>query len=132
MSTAMNFSLDLNGIDNALKSEPPVALTVTERAKAHIKRELAKSPGAVGFRIGVVKSGCSGFAYNVELVDQAVESDRVLELDEDLTIFVDGEHYTALAGMRVDYVREGLSSMLKFENPNVVSECGCGESFSVS
>ena len=36
-----------------------------------------------------------------------------------------------LDGSRIDFVKEGLKQMFKFDNPNVESECGCGESFNV-
>ncbi|MDP4577575.1 MAG: iron-sulfur cluster assembly accessory protein [Burkholderiaceae bacterium] len=32
---------------------------------------------------------------------------------------------------QLDFAREGLNEGFKFENPNVKSECGCGESFQV-
>ncbi|HBX60996.1 MAG TPA: iron-sulfur cluster assembly protein IscA, partial [Methylophaga sp.] len=35
-------------------------------------------------------------------------------------------------GMILDFVKEGLNQSFKFINPNVTSECGCGESFSVT
>jgi Fe-S cluster assembly protein SufA/iron-sulfur cluster assembly protein len=37
-----------------------------------------------------------------------------------------------LKGTEIDLVREGVNEVVKFNNPNVVAECGCGESFSVS
>jgi Fe-S cluster assembly iron-binding protein IscA len=36
-----------------------------------------------------------------------------------------------LQGTTVDYVREGLNFLLKFENPNAQDHCGCGESFNI-
>jgi iron-sulfur cluster assembly protein len=32
----------------------------------------------------------------------------------------------------IDYVKEGVNGVVRFNNPNAVNECGCGESFSVS
>ncbi|WP_336998188.1 iron-sulfur cluster assembly accessory protein, partial [Leclercia sp. M50] len=34
-------------------------------------------------------------------------------------------------GTEVDYVREGLNQLFKFNNPKAQNECGCGESFGV-
>jgi len=34
--------------------------------------------------------------------------------------------------MELDFVKEGLNQSFKFNNPNVISSCGCGESFSVT
>ena len=36
-----------------------------------------------------------------------------------------------LRGTTVDFVREGLNSLLRFGNPNAKDYCGCGESFSI-
>jgi iron-sulfur cluster assembly protein len=32
-------------------------------------------------------------------------------------------------GTRLDLVQDGLARRLRFDNPNVRSTCGCGESF---
>ncbi|EQD52624.1 iron-sulfur cluster assembly protein IscA, partial [mine drainage metagenome] len=36
-----------------------------------------------------------------------------------------------LAGIEVDYVRDGLNRMFRFRNPNAREICGCGESFAL-
>ena len=36
-----------------------------------------------------------------------------------------------LDGLTVDFRREGINEVFKFENPNADALCGCGESFSV-
>ena len=35
------------------------------------------------------------------------------------------------SALELDFTREGLNEGLKFNNPNVKDECGCGESFNV-
>jgi len=37
-----------------------------------------------------------------------------------------------LDGIELDFVKQGLNQTFKFNNPNVVSSCGCGESFSTT
>ncbi len=44
---------------------------------------------------------------------------------------VDAESLAFLEGSTLDFVKEGLKQVFKFENPNVDATCGCGESFSV-
>ncbi|MEK9680167.1 MAG: Fe-S cluster assembly scaffold SufA, partial [Rhodospirillaceae bacterium] len=34
-------------------------------------------------------------------------------------------------GSKMDYVEDKMQSGFIFDNPNVTSQCGCGESFSV-
>ncbi len=119
--------------------EPAVAavadsagITLTERAAAHIKNEMRKaSPTPLGFRIGVTRTGCSGMAYVVDFVSERSESDLVFNIDPELDVYVDPKSFQVIRGTRVDFVRDGLNRLFQFKNPNVKSECGCGESFNV-
>jgi iron-sulfur cluster assembly protein len=36
-----------------------------------------------------------------------------------------------LEGTELEYAKEGLGHVFKFNNPNVTNQCGCGESFAV-
>lgn len=36
-----------------------------------------------------------------------------------------------LCNIEIDYVMEGVNGIIKYNNFNVVDECGCGESFNV-
>jgi len=46
-------------------------------------------------------------------------------------VLVDAETLKKIDGTELDFTREGLNEGLKFNNPNVKDECGCGESFNV-
>jgi iron-sulfur cluster assembly protein len=46
-------------------------------------------------------------------------------------VLVDPRSLVYIDGTELDFVREGLNEGFKFNNPNVKSECGCGESFKV-
>ncbi|MFQ3186850.1 MAG: iron-sulfur cluster assembly accessory protein, partial [Marinomonas primoryensis] len=82
-------------------------------------------------RLSTKESGCTGFSYVLDIVDVALEEDTVLSFGE-ITFAVDSQSVTMLKGTEIDLVREGVNEVVKFNNPNVVAECGCGESFSVS
>ncbi len=84
----------------------------------------------IGLRLGVKKTGCSGFAYVVDMADHITKADRLLE-NRGIKIVVNTEHLPLLEGTEIDFVRQGLSNSFRFRNPNVSGECGCGESFSV-
>ena len=68
----------------------------------------------------------------LDLVDQSQDGDIVLQPGEAVTLAVAPDAMAILRGTEIDYVNEGVNSVVKFNNPNVVAECGCGESFSVS
>jgi iron-sulfur cluster assembly protein len=46
-------------------------------------------------------------------------------------VLIDTDSLALLNGSRIDFVSEGLKQMFRFDNPNVESECGCGESFNM-
>ncbi|MEG2663882.1 MAG: iron-sulfur cluster assembly accessory protein, partial [Hafnia sp.] len=51
--------------------------------------------------------------------------------DKGVRVIVDGKSLAYLDGTELDFVKEGLNEGFKFNNPNMTSECGCGESFNV-
>lgn len=103
---------------------------MTPAATAHARRQLERS-GARAVRLGVSKSGCSGFMYQLDYVTEPGAEDTEFEVAEDLSVFVDPEALPLVSGTEIDLVVEGLNSVLKFRNPNAQVECGCGESFGV-
>jgi iron-sulfur cluster assembly protein len=107
-----------------------MAITLTENAAKQIQSQLAKRGKGLGLRIGVKKVGCSGFAYTFDYADDVREGDRLFELNN-AKVVIDADSLAFLDGSQLDFVREGFKQVFKFENPNVDSTCGCGESFSV-
>ncbi|MGC9457470.1 MAG: HesB/IscA family protein [Halothiobacillaceae bacterium] len=119
------------GLARAAALPPEQALRMTERAIRHVRSELSKSEDALGLRLGTRKSGCSGWAYLIDLATEPRPDDLVFTFEDDVRVFVDADAMDVLSGTEVDFVTEGLSRMLKFNNPNVTDTCGCGESFAV-
>lgn len=107
-----------------------MSITLTEKAANHVNRSLQKRGKGCGLRLGVRTTGCSGLAYQLEYVDEAVPEDQVFE-SHGIKIFVDPKSLAYIDGTELDFVREGLNEGFKFQNPNVKDECGCGESFRV-
>ena len=107
-----------------------MAISLTEPAANRIKSFLAARGQGIGLRIGVRKTGCSGFAYVVNYADEVQPGDMVFE-DRGVRVYVDPESLPLIDGTTVDFVKQGLNEAFRFRNPNVKGECGCGESFSV-
>ena len=105
-------------------------VVLTESAARRIQAQLARRGKGLGLRVGVKKSGCSGFAYTLDYADAAGAGDEVFQ-SHGATVVVAREHLPLLAGLTLDFQREGLNEAFKFHNPNVTAECGCGESFAV-
>ena len=107
-----------------------MAISLTESAADRVRTFLASRGRGLGLRLGVRKTGCSGFAYVVNYADDSRPDDVVFE-DQGVKVFVDRESLILVNGTIVDFVKQGLNEAFKFSNPNVKGECGCGESFSV-
>ena len=107
-----------------------MAISVTENAAKQIQVQLAKRGSGMGLRVGVKKVGCSGFAYTFDYADEMRPGDRWFEA-HDAKLVVDAEALSFLDGSRLDFVREGFKQVFKFDNPNIDSTCGCGESFNI-
>ena len=109
-------------------NEPQIQLT--DRAAEHVKSFLDKQGKGLGLRLGVKPAGCSGQQYVVETAEQIHDSDQTFE-SNGIRIVIDADSLKYLAGTELDFVREGLNSGFRFNNPNVTDTCGCGESFTV-
>lgn len=107
-----------------------MAISVTENAAKQIQNQLAKRGKGVGLRVGVKKVGCSGFAYTFDYADEILPGDCLFEA-HDAKVVVDADTLSFLDGSRLDFVKEGFKQVFKFDNPNIDSTCGCGESFNI-
>ncbi len=106
-----------------------MAITLTDSAAQQISKYLASQNDAIGLRFGIKNAGCSGFAYTVDVGKVVNDNDDVFEV-QGVKLIVANEHLSEVDGTQIDYISDGFSSTFKFNNPNVVDECGCGESFS--
>jgi len=107
-----------------------MTISLTHAAAERVKTFLASRGKGLGLRLGVRKTGCSGFAYVVNYADDTAASDLVFE-DRGVKVFVDPESLPLIRGTTVDFVKQGLNEAFRFHNPNIKGECGCGESFNV-
>lgn len=102
------------------------AVTMTPKAALQIAKLMEKD-GSKGLRIGVKKGGCAGMEYTMDYVDEINEHDEVVEQDG-ARVMIAPMAQMFLFGTQIDYEVSLLEAGFKFKNPNVVDECGCGES----
>jgi iron-sulfur cluster assembly protein len=107
-----------------------MTITITPIARERMRQFLAQTPTAAGVRFGVKRTGCSGFAYVVDLAEAMGADDRTLDVDG-VPVIVDARSLPLVEGTLIDFRREGLNASFVFHNPNATGECGCGESFTV-
>lgn len=110
---------------------PGKALTITDRAAAHIVHLLAKrEKPSVGIKVGIRTRGCSGLSYTIEYADEIGKYDEVVE-DKGVRVLIDPKAVMFLLGTEMDFQDEKFKSGFVFTNPNEKGRCGCGESFNV-
>jgi iron-sulfur cluster assembly protein len=105
-------------------------LSLTPAAAERIKAQLAKRGSGIGLRLGVRKSGCSGYRYTMDYADEIGAEDDVFT-GHGAKVVVDRKHLPVLAGTTLDFRAEGLNRMFRLDNPRAKNACGCGESFTV-
>jgi len=105
-----------------------MAISLTASAFARVQHFMAQTPGAVGLRFGVKRTGCSGWSHITDLACERREDDTVFE-QNGLRIYVDAASLPLVDGTEIDFGQQGLGHAFSFNNPNAAAECGCGESF---
>ena len=105
-------------------------ISLTEPAAERVRSYLERRGYGAGLRVGIRKTGCSGYAYVIDYADEIGDDDLRFD-SHGVTVIVDPESLELIDGTEVDFVKDGLNEAFRFRNPNVKGECGCGESFSV-
>lgn len=104
---------------------------ISDSAVKAIKEKTALNSDAVGVRLTVKTTGCSGNSYVMEhVLEENNEADDRFEKDG-AVLYIPKMHSWMLFGTEIDYEETALSSGFVFTNPNEAGRCGCGESFTV-
>jgi iron-sulfur cluster insertion protein len=105
-------------------------ITVTKTAVAKLQDILAEeSNPALKLRVFVQGGGCSGMQYGFTLDEEQHEDDWNLEIDG-VNVLVDSMSGGYLQGAEIDYKEDQYGSSFSIKNPQAVTTCGCGSSFS--
>ena len=105
-------------------------ISLTEAAAARV-REFLDKEGGRGLHLDVRRTGCSGWAYELEIAHEEPRGEEVLIQDQGINVIVTPKAMGMMQGTVIDFVQEGLVAEFRFKNPNVKAECGCGESFTI-
>lgn len=111
-----------------LNEAEQMAISVSDSAKGRLLELFQKHPDAKALRVGIRGGGCSGFSYLFEFdKDDPSEKDKVFDFGE-FRVYCDKKSYFYLNGSELDFIDELMGKRFQFNNPNVKSSCGCGES----
>ncbi|MER5140574.1 Fe-S cluster assembly scaffold SufA [Serratia marcescens] len=105
-------------------------ISLSDSAVRQITKLMQQDPQVKGLQLGVKQSGCAGFAYVLDLTREPADDDLLFERDG-AKLYVPLKAMPFIDGTTVDYAREGLNQIFKFNNPKAQHACGCGESFGV-
>ena len=114
----------------AQESEQPeieVSEAASNKALALLEEESLDTDTA-GLRLFVQQGGCAGLSYGMRF-DTSPDEDDIVYEHHGLRVFVDPASIQYIAGSVVEYETGLQGAGFDVENPNIVSECGCGESF---
>ena len=110
-----------------MNPEIQVSTTAAEQAIDLLEGE-GLDTDVAGLRLFVQQGGCAGLSYGMRFDDEPEDDDTVYE-HHGLRVFVDPASMNYIEGSQLDYEGGLQGAGFHVENPNVVSECGCGESF---
>ena len=103
---------------------------ITENAALKIKDLLAEEGNPnLKLRTFVQGGGCSGFQYGFTFDEIQNEDDFVIE-KSGMTLLIDSMSMQYLTDATIDYKEDINGSQFSIKNPNAVTTCGCGSSFS--
>lgn len=104
-------------------------VTLTDRAASEVKGLLDKQekPDAM-LRVFVAGGGCSGFQYGMSLEEEPSEGDQTFDING-VKVIIDPRSAMYVGGAEIDFVDSMMGGGFKIDNPNAVSSCGCGQSF---
>ena len=109
----------------------PAAVILTPASEARIAELMSKAPeGAIGVKLSTPRRGCSGLAYSVDYVSEAIAFDEKIETPGGV-LYIDGGSVLYLVGSIMDWVEDEFAAGFVFNNPNATGSCGCGQSFTI-
>lgn len=109
----------------------PDPITFTDAAVEKVKTLMDEEGNPdLKLRVFVQGGGCSGFQYGFTFDESQNEDDAVMEKGG-VTLLIDSMSYPYLVGATIDFKEDLSGAQFVIDNPNAVTTCGCGSSFSV-
>ena len=104
-------------------------IQLTEAAARALRKAITTTSTPIaGLRLTVVTGGCSGYQYQMGLVENAEPADLSCE-SRGLAVFIDQSSAALIFGTTIDFIDSLDGAGFAFNNPQAMSTCGCGKSF---
>ena len=109
----------------------PNSMTFSDAAAGKVKALVDEEANEnLKLRVFVTGGGCSGFEYGFTFDEDVEDDDTQIEKDG-VALLIDPLSFQYLAGSVIDYREDLQGSRFVVTNPNAVTTCGCGNSFSI-
>lgn len=115
-------------LDEGFVDDAPIHFS--EAAANKVKELITEEENSnLKLRVFITGGGCSGFQYGFTF-DEAVNDDDFQLEKNGVTLLVDAMSMQYLEDAEIDYKDDLSGSQFVIRNPNAVTTCGCGSSFS--
>lgn len=113
------------------QSKQPI--TLTDNAASRIQNLINKRKDVYGIFLDTELKGCNGLSWKMDYITDMNSIPKMTEEvnDKGVRIIISPRALMNVIGTEMDYQEDEISSKFVFNNPNVTSYCGCGESFKV-
>ncbi|MBI4129016.1 MAG: iron-sulfur cluster assembly accessory protein [Parcubacteria group bacterium] len=103
-------------------------ITLTALAAEKIRAlRMQANKGTCGVKIDIRPGGCHGFSYDIDFQKEAGEDDMAFE-SHGISVFIPRGAHSKLDGTTIDYAEDLKRMGFIIKNPNVKSQCHCGNS----
>ncbi|AGX87346.1 hypothetical protein Cenrod_1254 [Candidatus Symbiobacter mobilis CR] len=124
----MNTTTAQEAVPDPLVPDP---LVFTDRAAAKVAELIVEEGNPdLKLRVFVQGGGCAGFQYGFTFDEITNEDDTVMQKNG-VSLLIDPMSYQYMVGAEIDFKEDLEGSRFVIKNPNAVTTCGCGSSFSV-
>jgi iron-sulfur cluster assembly protein/iron-sulfur cluster insertion protein len=104
-------------------------VTLSSDAAAKVKALMEAENQEMVLRLGVKRSGCSGYAYDM-FFDSIIDPTDIVNETDGVRVVVDAQSVEMVNGAIIDFRDDGLQgSGFAIDNPTATGGCGCGKSF---
>lgn len=100
-------------------------------ATYEIKRLQSKQPAKNLLRLKIQSGGCADWFYDLSFDKLVKAEDQCFDV-EGISLVIDSESLNYIHGLSLDYSEDLMGGGFRFHNPQAISICGCGNSFSVN
>ena len=109
----------------------PSMIELNPSAVTKLKELIAEENNpALKLRVFVQGGGCSGMQYGFSFDEESHDDDFSMEFDG-VSLLVDSMSAQYLQNAKINYKEDTMGASFSIDNPQAVTSCGCGSSFSV-